>query len=156
MGLFDIFKKNKSSVSSPARASTAHNPPTYVPPVPPSPSPKPSYRSIFDVKFDGKTLKYKYEDVDIAMRDLFPDAKRSPGQTVMIIHDPDNAHDEKAMLVAYLSDTEQGYQGVGYMYKNKLQEMAYDWFYKEWTCIGQITHFDEHSAKMNLAFFVPN
>ena len=70
----------------------------------------------------GRTVKYTYDDVEIAMADkFFPIVDLQFDDLLTLKQEPENVYDDKA--VAIYRGTDQ----LGYLYRGRLQDMANDW-----------------------------
>lgn len=93
-------------------------------------------------------LVYKYNDVKICMIEDFDMSLLKVGYGLTLKCEPENEYDKNAVAV-YCYQVK-----IGYMFKNKLQDMAND-FSKKKNCIpcSYISKIDDNEVCMNLGFY---
>ena len=73
----------------------------------------------------GHTVKYTYDDVEIAMADkFFPIVDLQFDDLLTLKQEPENTYDPEAIAIY------RGQDQLGYMYRNKLKDMVNDWIEK--------------------------
>lgn len=106
-------------------------------------------------KFMQMPLAYNYDNVSIFTPDDIAVAIDFPalplGATLSLRQEPENPYDSGAIAV-YLED-----QKIGYLYRNKLQEMANDFIKSHCPIFAaiQAVNDDEHKIEIALAYYRP-
>lgn len=95
---------------------------------------------------NGRNLKYHYDRVDLftpeELHPLFPSI--NPGDSVTLVHDPDNPHDSNA--VAAVSSVGK----IGYLYRGKLQNMCLDYLRAGLPIVAHVDSIDDDEYKITI------
>lgn len=164
MGIFDFFKKKKKKetailnptprpapVSSPA-PKPEPSPVAFPPVVKPEPVSEKIVKEIVvpSVKA-GKKIKYHYDHVQVfTPKDFTIDYDHViPGDEVIFVQDPSNVYDPHAVLIKHPSCN------LGYLYKNKLYNMANEYLNAGLPVYGHIDSMDDEENKLTvfMAFY---
>ena len=95
---------------------------------------------------NGLNLKYHYERVDLFtpkdLRHLF--SSINPGDSVTLVHEPDNAHDPNAVSVV------ASVGKIGYLYRGKLQSMSLDYLRADLPIVAHVDSIDDDEYKITI------
>ena len=91
-------------------------------------------RAVLPAIPDGFTLKYKYDDVKLAV--CKDDGRVGIGSIVRFEHEPHNQHDKNAVAVKIEDFT------IGYLYRGNLQKMYHDFVNRGDIVIGCVKVFE--------------
>lgn len=107
----------------------------------------PKYKDacFLDVLEGKYIIAYKYDRVNLAM--VSPE-NGSIGDFLILVQEPDNEYDSKAVKV-----TTDGVTKLGYLFKGKLQDMANDWLKKDLPIEAQIDSVSKKFVTIGIAFY---
>lgn len=138
-----IVSKKKAALSSQASAAPVVKAPA-------APMVKP--RSVPVVltlpqEFNGYKLAYQYEDVAVAGSGHYDVSSVKPGSVVKFILEPENQYDAKAISL-YV-----GNEKIGYLPRNKLQDMAHDFMSRGGDVAARVTAVEGQTVKVVLGYY---
>jgi|GEM_PF-796217 len=102
---------------------------------------------LMPLEFEGLTLAYKYESVNLAMTSMF-DIDTSTlyyGMPVVFVHESHNKYDKMAILI------EARRKPIGYLYRGTIQDMVHDYVEKDFHFIGYIDGLDDYNEEATIA-----
>lgn len=153
MGIFDLFKKKKATtefnrafdvrkVENKVKPETENSKPQSIA----TESEKLKKEKYIFEDFDGKKLKYKYNDVAIfTPEDLKIDLEMlEPGNDLYFIKEPQNPYDNKAVAVY-----ENG-RKIGYMYRTVIKDMVNDYIDADCPVLAHISSIDDEEQKIRI------
>lgn len=105
---------------------------------------------------DGMPYLYSYEDVHICIiKDQMPDMNKIKecayeNAAVTVKLEPENPYDNEAVALYTFNDIH-----IGYLYRNRLKDMAYDYLNKGLPIRARITKIENEDIYINIAFYAP-
>lgn len=105
---------------------------------------------------DGMPYSYSYEDVHICIiKERMPDMNKIKecayeNATVTVKLEPENPYDNEAVALYTANDIH-----MGYLYRNRLKDMAYDYLNKGLPIRARITKIEDEDIYINIAFYAP-
>lgn len=122
-----------------------------------APSSEPHIKHEFlPYSIDGMPYSYSYEDVHICIiKERMPDMNKIKecayeNATVTVKLEPENPYDNEAVALYTANDIH-----MGYLYRNRLKDMAYDYLKKGLPIRARITKIEDEDIYINIAFYSP-
>ncbi len=101
--------------------------------------------------FEGYSLTYHYENVEISCWEYIPDDVKI-GNRIVFMQEPTNEYDDKAVLLTLVPQRRK----LGYLYRGKMQDMVNDYLNRGDKVIARLSYLTFNPCKIvkiDIAFY---